>query len=127
MIIAGHVSVPVKEELRPAHTPGRDVNKKKSAPTALQKKALRQIQRPVIIAQDGGHRRPNGPDRIESRQVTKITEVPYLVRTGDLGRHRGGKLPVSVGNNGNFHERWQNTEHLLKMKILCGKRPMSMS
>ena len=102
--VAGHMGMPVQSKLGAGwHHRDRFVGEEKSVASAGQSQALRTQPARIAIAAHGMHRRSEPAQLLEDVRAANVTEVPNLVRSGEMGPHGGGKMVVGVGNDRDAH------------------------
>lgn len=103
LLIAGHMGVSMQQKIRSADKAGRDVNEKEGLSSAFEAEARGEIQSVVVVSKDGNDRRPCGPHGGEGLVITKIAQMPNLIRVGDAHTHRVWKPSMGVGDDSDSH------------------------
>ena len=103
LLIAGHMGVSMQQKIRSADKAGRDVNEKEGLSSAFEAEARGEIQSVVVVSKDGNDRRPCGPHGGEGLVITKIAQMPNLIRVGDARTHRVWKPSMGVGDDSDSH------------------------
>ena len=104
--ITWHVSMSVKQEVGSSDARRRNVHEKERFPQTLKKKALGQIEAPVIVAKHAKKWPAHGFDCFKRCLVAKIPEMPDLIGPLQFLGDGGWKLPVSIGNYGDEHDEF---------------------
>ena len=101
---------------------GRDVDEAEGVSPAFEQEPLRKVEAPVVVAKHAVKRASHRLDGVEGGQVTIIPKVPDFIGRTEFPRHRCGKIPVGIGEDGDSHAGCLLTESSRKKEI-CFRGP----
>jgi hypothetical protein len=93
----------MNQNVRTRRPSGRNVNEAEFYPVSIQEKPDRKIKPDVVISQHGEYRGTEPANAIEGRKVTKISEVPDLVRRPEALGLTCREGPVRVRDHRDVH------------------------
>jgi hypothetical protein len=100
------MGVAMEKEIRPAYARRWNVYQEKSLAGTLEEQLPRQVEAPVVVAQDPIKWPTYRFNRIEGLLIAIVSEVPDLVGLTELARGGSRKPSVSIGNYSDEHEEF---------------------